>query len=440
MRKRNLVYIIGLSERIATEKTLSEDPYLGQYGPIRKVIVNTNSPFQRQTHSSYSAYVTYEQEADAAFAIIGLDGFEFDGNILRASFGMTKYCSFFLRKLQCQSQDCLFLHKFAKKEDEFKKDDANTIRFTTKSDLECLVRHIESNYKDTLRARMKEKVTFTPVLGSMAFVLDFISKQSALTNGGPADVSKLKVSKSTKPRKAATQAASQRVKRWDDNSDTETQTADRSTADSQINIDPCFSHIMTSSTSTNSTGELDLLTKPSSPSRSHGVAEGSCSQISRPSKLSRSPTVRKISTPIARKISKSNERKIDTENCTERKVLKDFTPSFLETHRSLFEQVQPLLDDPLRRVPFDSLAQTQLDKLLLKKVNREFYILGNRTESMFKFASRPELFEDYDAPQKPNIAKSMLGQYLNLPNDAFAPPPEPCFTLFAQTYEVKRFK
>lgn len=128
--KRDLVYIIGLSEIIADEDKLRDADYLGQYGVIRKIVVNRDKPFNRNSREgpSYSAYVTFATEEEAAIAILAIDGLEYDRRAIKASFGMTKYCSFFIKNLPCPNDDCLYLHKTAKESDCFSKDEGNSTK------------------------------------------------------------------------------------------------------------------------------------------------------------------------------------------------------------------------------------------------------------------------------------------------------------------------
>ena len=46
-----------------------------------------------------------------------------DFNLIRASFGTTKYCSFFLRNLVCNNSECMYLHDLGSEEDIFSKED-----------------------------------------------------------------------------------------------------------------------------------------------------------------------------------------------------------------------------------------------------------------------------------------------------------------------------
>lgn len=125
--QRCLVYIVGLSPAISHEELLVKSQYLGQYGAIKKCVVNKNSGYKHgATGYSYGVYVTYEREEEASGCIAvtntqAVDGFQHDGRVLKASLGTTKYCSFFLRGAKCHKTDCLFLHQFAPEKDTFKR-------------------------------------------------------------------------------------------------------------------------------------------------------------------------------------------------------------------------------------------------------------------------------------------------------------------------------
>jgi CCR4-NOT transcription complex subunit 4 len=55
-----------------------------------------------------------------------------DNHLIRASFGTTKYCSYFLKGIECNNKECLFLHKWADENDIIKRGDltSNKIIFT----------------------------------------------------------------------------------------------------------------------------------------------------------------------------------------------------------------------------------------------------------------------------------------------------------------------
>ncbi len=89
---KNLVYVIGLSPRIANKETLLKKEYFGQYGTILKIVVNNNKAYNQngQKGPTYSAYVTFSKPCEASVAILALDNIIFDENQIRASFGTTK--------------------------------------------------------------------------------------------------------------------------------------------------------------------------------------------------------------------------------------------------------------------------------------------------------------------------------------------------------------
>ena len=47
----------------------------------------------------------------------------FDGRLMRASFGRTKYCRFFLKGSNCLNQGCPYLHKEADPRDILTQDE-----------------------------------------------------------------------------------------------------------------------------------------------------------------------------------------------------------------------------------------------------------------------------------------------------------------------------
>ena len=120
--QRNLVYVIGISARVASENILKEPEYFGQFGKVIKIVVNRRNAGAvlstektisalAATTTTGSAYVTYSKAEEAARAISYIDGSVFDGRVLRATYGTTKYCSFFLRGAPCPNPGCMYLHE-----------------------------------------------------------------------------------------------------------------------------------------------------------------------------------------------------------------------------------------------------------------------------------------------------------------------------------------
>ncbi len=125
---KNLIYVIGLSASIANKEKLSKWEYFGQYGTIIKIVVNRNKAYnQNNPHGpSFSAFVTFSKPSEASIAILSLDETKIENHLIRASFGTTKYCSFFLKGVECTNKDCLFLHKIAEESDIIKRGDLNS--------------------------------------------------------------------------------------------------------------------------------------------------------------------------------------------------------------------------------------------------------------------------------------------------------------------------
>ena len=122
---KNLVYVIGLSSSVADREKLHKFEYFGQYGSIIKIVVNKNKAYNQNNPNgpSFSAYVTFSKPSEASIAILSLDETLFDNHLIRASFGTTKYCSFFLKGVECNNRECLFLHKLADENDIIKRGD-----------------------------------------------------------------------------------------------------------------------------------------------------------------------------------------------------------------------------------------------------------------------------------------------------------------------------
>ncbi|ODQ55948.1 hypothetical protein SAICODRAFT_86402, partial [Saitoella complicata NRRL Y-17804] len=126
--QKNLVYVTGLSPKIANEEllqTLRGPDYFGQYGKISKIVINKKNPTAMSPAASAVAhasgqigpsgtlgvYITYATKEAAARAIAAVDGSVNDGRILRASYGTTKYCSAYLRNQPCPNPNCMYLHE-----------------------------------------------------------------------------------------------------------------------------------------------------------------------------------------------------------------------------------------------------------------------------------------------------------------------------------------
>jgi len=132
--QRNLVYIVGLPLNYAKEDLLRRKEFLGKFGRIVKVAINKKNSNGRAT---CSAYITFKDEKDAIDAINMINKQMIDGKMLRATFGTTKYCSYFLRSIHCTNPNCLYLHEYAREEDCYTKEELALIdRFSIHQNLQ----------------------------------------------------------------------------------------------------------------------------------------------------------------------------------------------------------------------------------------------------------------------------------------------------------------
>jgi hypothetical protein len=125
---KNLVYIIGLSESIADKEILMKYEYLGQYGKILKIIINKKNAYNQGNKfgPSFGAYITFSDPSEASIAILSIDKVNIDNHVIRANFGTTKYCQYYLSKNKCTNKNCVFLHKKTNPEDIINRDDLNS--------------------------------------------------------------------------------------------------------------------------------------------------------------------------------------------------------------------------------------------------------------------------------------------------------------------------
>ena len=98
---------------------ISKKEFFGQYGKLVKIVINTTKEYDPDSKRgpSYSAFITYSLDQEAALAILSVDGLFLEGRVIRASFGSNKYCLHFLKNVNCVSKECMFVHNFAQNKD-----------------------------------------------------------------------------------------------------------------------------------------------------------------------------------------------------------------------------------------------------------------------------------------------------------------------------------
>ncbi|KAF6765082.1 hypothetical protein DFP72DRAFT_870057 [Ephemerocybe angulata] len=136
--QRNVVYVVGIGPRFAKEElipTLRSNEYFGQYGKISKILIQKRTP-PGGGGPVIGLYITYTRREDAARAIAAVDGAPSPGggrDIMRASYGTTKYCMAFLRNVVCNDHNCMNLHEWGDEKDCFTKEDLTTLKHTMKA-------------------------------------------------------------------------------------------------------------------------------------------------------------------------------------------------------------------------------------------------------------------------------------------------------------------
>lgn len=122
--QRNLVYIVGLSVGLAREELMRSHKYFGRFGHIVKVAINLKNATasNSSSRSTCSAYITFKEDDSAERAIEYFNGKTLDSKTLKATYGTTKYCTFFLRNITCTNSACLYLHRVAQQSDCFTKE------------------------------------------------------------------------------------------------------------------------------------------------------------------------------------------------------------------------------------------------------------------------------------------------------------------------------
>ena len=115
--QRNLVHFQGFPDCIYDKEILLSKEYFGQYGNILKIVLVSKED-KIQKRKTNSAYLTFENEEQAAYCILSVDSIKINNQLVRAFFGTTKYCTHFLNNFKCfNEQKCMFLHHVADSND-----------------------------------------------------------------------------------------------------------------------------------------------------------------------------------------------------------------------------------------------------------------------------------------------------------------------------------
>lgn len=94
------------------------------------MVVNTKDVYNATRGGpSYSAYLTFGSARESAIAILSVDQFVLNDRMIRASFGTSKFCQFFLNAQRCSNKDCLYLHELRSDLEAYTKEDMQNNKF-----------------------------------------------------------------------------------------------------------------------------------------------------------------------------------------------------------------------------------------------------------------------------------------------------------------------
>ncbi|KAL1406823.1 transcriptional repressor general negative regulator of transcription subunit 4 [Vanrija albida] len=137
---KNSVYVVGMKipgsgSPEEAVSILRSNEYFGQYGKVARLFlrdrVSLNSvspgPLPDSPSTTTGIYIVYVRREDAARAISSLDGIPAPqgppGQVLHASYGVSRYCDAFLRGAKCDNPQCPNLHEWGGEGDAFNQND-----------------------------------------------------------------------------------------------------------------------------------------------------------------------------------------------------------------------------------------------------------------------------------------------------------------------------
>ena len=142
---------------------------------------------------SYSVYITYKNDKEAAIAILCIDSLLINGRIIRAFFGTTKYCTHFLNNSICpNSKNCMFLHQLINNKEIII--DSNTV-FSYNEHLNLAKKIIDFNNPEIriILSKMKKPKSILP---SMDFIL--LNEEQKEKYFGPGNICYIKSNNTNK--------------------------------------------------------------------------------------------------------------------------------------------------------------------------------------------------------------------------------------------------
>ena len=114
-----------------------------------------------------SAYLTFENEEQAAYCILAVDSIKINDHIVRAFFGTTKYCTHFFNNFKCFNEDkCMFLHHMANPSDII---DENT-KFNYNDHIKLAKKIIDFENEKNKRNVLNKTFKFKSILPNIKYI------------------------------------------------------------------------------------------------------------------------------------------------------------------------------------------------------------------------------------------------------------------------------
>ena len=158
--QKNLVHFQGFPDCLYNQDILSSKEYFGQYGHILKIVLVSKED-KIQKRKTNSAYLTFQNEEQAAYCILAVDSIKINDHLVRAFFGTTKYCTHFLNNFKCFNEDkCMFLHHLADASDIINE---NT-KFNYNDHIKLAKKIIDFGNEKTKRMVMNKTFKFKSIL------------------------------------------------------------------------------------------------------------------------------------------------------------------------------------------------------------------------------------------------------------------------------------
>ena len=169
---QNLIHIQGLPIKLLNIEILKSQEYFGQYGTIKNITLSRKKN-QENFNKVYSVYITYANNKETACAILCVDSLLIHGKIIRAFFGTTKYCTYFLDNKKCRkSKKCKYLHKLVTNKNIIIDDNTN---FSYNEHLNMSKKIIEQNIVEIKNNFLNKPKNSKNVLPSIDFI--FLSEE-----------------------------------------------------------------------------------------------------------------------------------------------------------------------------------------------------------------------------------------------------------------------